>query len=179
MKNGHDPVMNAFLESQVREGLALAEASDIVVFLPHSRNRYIMSLLCKGLVCDGPGRIAEAGRFDVAIYFPADYLRVVHPPDVLTWLAPLTVHHPNILGPLVCLGPIVPGTGVVDLAFRLYDLVRYETWASHDALNHDAAQWARHHQDRCPLDRRPLMRARAPGAAPAERAAASRREALR
>jgi hypothetical protein len=83
---------------------------------------------------------------------------VARPAEVVTWLAPLNVHHPNVLGPMVCIGTIDPGTGVVDLAFRLYDLVRYELWASHDALNPDAAQFARNNVDRFPLDRRPLKR---------------------
>lgn len=159
MNPRQDIVLQSFLERQIYDGTELAARSDLFDFEPLGPNRYVMRFRCRSLVCSGPGRIEEADRCDVGVFFARDYLRVVRPAEVVTVLYPWNVFHPNILGPMACLGTIAPGTSVVDLAYSLYDLIRWALWASHDALNPDAAQWARHHSDRFPIDGRPMLRA--------------------
>jgi hypothetical protein len=97
---------------------------------------------------------------EVGIFFPDDYLRHSDPYQILMWLGPQHVWHPNIgnHAPLVCLGRLGPGTRLTDILYQLFEIITYQRFATNDVLNHDAAAWARQNQDRFPVDRRPLKR---------------------
>jgi hypothetical protein len=47
---------------------------------------------------------------------------------------------------------------LVDLLFQCFEVITYQkvTMREDDALNHAACAWAREHQQRFPIDRRPL-----------------------
>lgn len=158
-----DKVYEAFLARQYEEGVALADASDLldlVALDPRRPDRYIARFRCNGLVRNGDGRIEGAGLFALGIWLPPDYLLRAEPFIVFTWLEPWTVFHPNIRPPLVCPGPIAPGMALVDLLYQCFEIITYTkvTMREDDALNHDACAWARRNLDRFPVDRRPLKR---------------------
>ena len=158
-----DHVFAAFLTAQYEEGMALAAASDLLGLQPHRRrgghpDRYVARFSCKGLIRKGDGRVEDASDFHVGIWFPADYVRRVDSAQVLTWLHPPGIWHPNIRPPGICIGRIEAGAGLNELLFQLYEIISYQNWAAHDALNLPAAQWARNHQNLFPLDKRPLRR---------------------
>ena len=159
-----DRVLAAFLRKQYTEGQALVAESNLVQLTPlgEPANRYVAEFTCTGLVEAAPGRIEQADAFAVGIWFPDDYLRVVNPLRVVTWLAPRTIWHPNIsaTSSAVCVGRIEPGTSLVDLIYQVYEIITWQrvTMREDDALNHAACQWARAHRDRFPVDRRPLKR---------------------
>jgi hypothetical protein len=161
----NDRVYEAFLAAQRAEGEALAAASDLVTIEPvgSDSDRYLVRFSCTGLVRTLTGDVAEARRFEVGIWFPPDYLRRAVPWEVLTWLGPRRVLHPNISdrGPFICVGRLSPGTSLVDLVFQCYEIITYQkvTMREDDALNHWACVWARDNQHRFPIDRRPLKRA--------------------
>jgi len=77
---------------------------------------------------------------------------------LLTWLHPSSVWHPNIRAPWICVGHVPPGVELTDLVYQVFEMISFHRWTPHDPLNPDAAQWARNHQDRFPLERRPLKR---------------------
>jgi ubiquitin-protein ligase len=76
-------------------------------------------------------------------YLHKDYPRR---PPVLTWKTP--IFHPNILGPDrnggVCIGGWSAAESLADLCWRLCDLISYRAFNADDALDQDAAEWARH-----------------------------------
>ena len=155
-------ILKLFLKKQYEEGLALAEGSDLLDLNPLGEaphQRYVASFASKGLV-QQDGEIVEAQNFHVGIQFPADYLVRVQPFEVLMCLGPMNVFHPNIDGPLLCVGPIAPGTGLVDLLYQCYEVIGYSkvTMDENDALNHEACRWARENQNRFPVENRPLKR---------------------
>jgi hypothetical protein len=158
-----DPVYQAFLARQFEEGMALAASSDLVELFPLEGNppsRYIARFGCNGLVRAGNGQIREASRFEVGIWFPSDYLRRAEPWEVLTWLGPRHVFHPNISNrlPLICVGRLAPGTWLVDLLYQCFEIITCQkvTMREDDALNQAACSWARENQARFPVDPRPL-----------------------
>lgn len=160
-----DRVLASFLEKQLDEGMALAAESDLLDLTPVGGSlpqRYLAEFRCKGLVQEGPGRIVEAERFAVGVWFPDDYLRRVDPFTVLTWLAPRSIFHPNVSdrGPFLCAGTIVPGTPLVDLLYRCFEIISYNrvTMREDNAFNKAACIWSRNNQQRFPLDARPLKR---------------------
>jgi hypothetical protein len=159
-----DAIYSAFLREQFRQGMDLAAQSDLLRLSPMEQgvapSFYVARFFCKGLVQRPDGEIAEANDFHVGLWFPEDYLRRVDPMQVLTWLDPPIAWHPNIRVPAICAGRITPGTELCNLLYQVFEIITYANWASHDALNPDAAQWARNHQDLFPLDRRPLKRRR-------------------
>jgi len=166
-----DRVLTAFLERQLAEGMALAEASDLLRLIPlpgDPPRKYIADFRCKGLVKSAAGEIVEAERFVVGIWFADGYLREVDPCTALTWLEPHTIFHPNVSagGPFICLGRIGPGTSLVELAYRCFELLTYNkvTMREDDALNREACAWARHNLHRIPVDRRALKRRARDGA---------------
>lgn len=160
-----DAVRDAFLRRQHAEGMALAAASDLLHLQPLGADpceRYVAEFRCKGLVRTSSGEVREADRFGVGIWFPSDYLRRAEPWQVLSWLGPHNVFHPNIsdVGPFICVGRLVPNTTLVDLLYQCFEIITYKkvTMREDDALNKQACAWARENQDRFPVDARPLKR---------------------
>lgn len=156
-----DHIFESFLEQNRTQGLALARESDILELEPlggeHPR-QYIAKFHCKGLVRDDTGAIVEAdGEFRVGITFHDGYQRKVQIARLLTWLGPEAIFHSNIRAPFICLH-IPPGTGLVSILHQCYELITWQKFRTDDALNDEACQWARNHQDRLPVDRRPLKR---------------------
>jgi hypothetical protein len=159
-----DHVMDAFLRRQHDEGLALARESDFLEIEPIGApaDRFLVRFTCRGLVSAVDGSIAEASAFAAGIWFPADYLRAANPFQVLTWLGPRSVWHPNIsaAAPVICVGRLAPGTGLVDLIYQCWEIITWNkvTMREDDALNSAACQWARANLARLPIDTRPLKR---------------------
>jgi hypothetical protein len=159
-----DRILDAFLRQQHKEAMALSEESDLIRLFPVGQppNRYVVQLQCTGLVQQETLEVVEANRFEVGIQFPADYLRTANPFQVMTWLGPPNVFHPNIAtnASVICVGRVAPGTGLVDLIYQVFEIVTWRkvTMREDDALNRAACQWARQHPDRFPVDRRPLKR---------------------
>jgi ubiquitin-protein ligase len=157
-----DRIFDAFLRRQHEEGLALARASDIVTLVPLDPQHIVLSYACHGLIRTPEGGIAEATQFEAGVYFPSDYLRRADPFQVLAWFGPREVWHPNISNqaPLICVGKLAPGTPLVDLVYRVYEIIAYHRYTPRedDALNKAACAWARNNAHRFPIDRRPLKR---------------------
>jgi len=158
-----DRIREAFLKEQLRSGLELVEQSDLVKIVPIPAttgslpDRYIAQLACQSLVRNGQ-KVVESTGFHVGIWFSTDYLREADPSKVLTWLFPHNVWHPNIAPPFICTGHIAPGTGLVELVYRIHELITYHNFAPHEGLNPEACAWARNNMDRFPTDCRPLKR---------------------
>jgi hypothetical protein len=160
-----DQIFESFLTQQQEEGLALAESSDLLDLFPQDgppARRYLARFRCRGLVRHDDGTIGEAERFEVGIQFPSDYLLRSHTAEVLVWLGPRRVFHPNISSeaPFICVGRLTPGTSLVDILYQCFEIITYHkvTMQESDALNRDACAWARNNQHRFPVDRRPLKR---------------------
>ncbi len=157
-----DRVYEAFLDKQQEDGAALVRASGRVELLPVGRrggapNRYLASFHCPTLVRRPDGSVTTADRFDVGIFFGPDYLRNVEPHQVVAWLNPEHVLHPNVRPPFICLGSIGAGTPLVALLYQIFEIATFRNFATHDGLNLEACQWARNHLDWFPLDDRPLV----------------------
>ena len=160
-----DPILDHFLRRQHLDGMALARASDVLDLLPLDgmpAQHYAAFFRCTGLVRTAAGEVTEADQFAVGIWFPDDYLRMANPFQVLRWMFPENVYHPNISdqAPFICVGRLAPGTPLVDILYQCFEIITYNkvTMREDDALNKDACVWARHHQHRLPLDSRPLKR---------------------
>jgi hypothetical protein len=159
-----------FLAQQYREGRALAAESDVVALRPVAGDppdKYIATFRTRGLVREADGQIREAEGFVVGIAFRSNYLAHVNPLELVTWLGPENVWHPNAgrgpfhFGPvLLCIGRIAPGTGLVTLLYQIHDVLRYAnyTLVETDALNFEACQWARKNVHRFPISSEPLRR---------------------
>ena len=159
-----DQVRDAFLRQQYDEGIALAQRSDLLELKPlpfgSPPDRFLADFYCQGLIRTSDGEVREANHFQVGIWFPKDYLRHISRFQVVTWLGPFEIFHPNIAPPFICLGRLSAGTSLVDLLYQCYEIITYQkvTMREDDALNPAACVWARQNQDRFPFDRRPLKR---------------------
>lgn len=159
-----DHVFRSFLKAQYERSGELAANSEVLTLYPLTDSpepptRYIASYNCTGIVRDATGAIVLAeAEFSVGIALSEDHLRRVDPLRVITWLDPPNIFHPNISPPYLCTGHVSPGIEVVDLLLQVYDILSYYNWASEDALNEEAAAWARRHQRLFPVERRPLRR---------------------
>ena len=160
-----DKIFEAFLKRQHEEGMALAASSDLIEIYPIAGNppdRYIAAFHCKGLMRSENADVVETDHFEVGIWFPSDYLRRAEPFQVLTWLGPWQVFHPNISDkiPFICVGKLAPSTPLVDILYQCFEIITFNkvTMREDDALNREACVWARANQHRFPIDRRPLKR---------------------
>jgi hypothetical protein len=159
----NDKILAAFLGRQFEDGMALAGESDLLDLIPGGSSpvqRYVARFSCRTLRRGTDGSVVESAGAAVGIYFPDDYLRRTDPYQVLAWLGPGDAWHPNVstAAGVVCLGRLGPGTRLVEILYQLYEVITYQRYATHDALNHDAAAWARQNQHRFPVDARPLKR---------------------
>jgi hypothetical protein len=158
--NVRDLTLEAFLREQYEQVLALAGESDLLDIHPLEGlpPRFIAEFSCRGLVSPQGGPVREASHFVVGIMLPSDYLRQVNPFEVLTWLEPAEIFHPNIMPPRLCPGRIHAGTSLVDIVYQCYEIITYQNVYMNEgnALNWDACQWARKNQSRFPVDPRPL-----------------------
>ena len=155
-----DQILNTFLKKQREDATKLADESDLLALRVIDDQRFIATFACTGLVRDPTGRVQLHNRFDVGIRLPEDYLRRVNPNEVLTWLGPQEIFHPNIKAPCICLGAITPGTALTELLHRIYELITYQnvTMREDDAFDWDACAWARRNREQLPLDARPIKR---------------------
>lgn len=158
-----DKVFEAFLNKQSEEGLALAEASDLLDLVPLDGpppQHYLACFYAKGLALNESDEVVEVDHCNVGIWLPDDYLRQVNVAQVLTYLGPAArPFHPNIRPPFICVH-LVPGTSLADLLYTCFELWNWNLYATGDeGLNHAASQWARNQEtSRFPIDRRPLKR---------------------
>jgi len=162
-----DKAFEGFLLRQREQGLALAQASDLLRLRPLGGalpQRYLAEFTCRGLVQAPHGGVAEVAHFAVGIFFPPDYLRRASIPEVLSWLEPRQVFHPNVRPPFVCVGRLEPGTGLVDILYQIFEIIVYRKYNPREdnALNQAACAWARRNRHRLPTDPRPLKRVRRP-----------------
>ncbi len=155
-------IFDLWIQAQHDDAMQLARESDAVQVRAIDRQRYVITFSCRGVVRDADGRVREHGQFVVGIRFPEDYLRSVNPAEILTWIAPREVWHPNIAPPFVCLGKVAPGTSLVGLIHRVYELITFDnvTMRENDALNRAACAWARRNRALFPFDTRPIKRLR-------------------
>lgn len=159
-----DKIRDAFLERQLAEAQALNAESDLVAIAPFAGDgwppcRYLVTYRCRGLVCHR-GEVREAAHFEVGLWFPEDYLRRIEPQRTLHLFGPAETWHPNVRFPFICPGHVQAGTSLVDLVYQIFEILTYQKLATHDALNGEAAAYAREHMERFPIDRRPLKRRR-------------------
>ncbi len=154
-------IVRSWRASQVEDAANLAEGSDLVRLQPLAGDppfRYAVEFGCTGLVREG-SQIVEANRFGLVVSFPPEHLRRAHESwELLGWLGPLNVWHPNIRQRLICIGAIAPGTGLVDILYRVFELITYQKFCAveSNALNADACVWTRANRHRLPVDARPL-----------------------
>lgn len=159
-----DKILEGFLRCQREEGMALADASDLLRLVPvdGSLQLYLAEFRARGLVQHHSGAVVEADRFAIGIFFPESYLRAADPFTVLTMLEPLNAFHPNISprAPFICIGNLAAGTPLVDILYRCFEVISYQrvNMCEDNALNKPACAWARRNLHRFPVDRRSLKR---------------------
>jgi len=156
-----DPILTSFLQVQQAEGMALARRSDVFELLPapgEPASKYVAMFHGAWLARDPHGRIVEVPLAVFGISFPQDYLRCTDVGMIATVLEPHHLWHPNVSGPFVCLGHLVPGTPLVDILYQCFELLSFHRHSTSSALNEAAAQWVRNQPvGRFPIDRRPLI----------------------
>ena len=155
-----DKILSMRLVEEKKQAFALAEESEFLAIRHVDPQRFVASFNCPTLVRGRDRVVREVVGFEVGYWFSDTYLRHVEDRDVLSWLGPVEIFHPNVNPPLCCIGTIAPGTSLVDLIYRTYDVISYQNVmpAENDALNLAACQWARNNQHRFPIDDRPLKR---------------------
>jgi hypothetical protein len=164
-----DLVRDGFLRSMFEHGMAYAAQSDIFRLEPCMGDppfAYACHFAAPCYVRRPSGEIAlHEGGFTIGIAFPPDYLRlpVVPSQAVLQFIQPVEVWHPNVRWPFICIGRIAPGTDLLELVLRCYELTTFQRKANPtewDALNPEACRWARSRWPVEPACRLPLKHRR-------------------
>ncbi len=155
-----DHIWRSWLQETGAEAQALAEASDILDLQQLDLNRYIAHFACRTLACEPGGEPYETVGVRIGYFFSPQYLRQTDPQTLITVLQPTQIYHPNGLGPFLCIGAVAPGTPLIQLLYRTYEVVGYGNYTSieDDSLNAQACSWARRNQHRFPLESLPLKR---------------------
>lgn len=153
----------SFFDQQCAAGRRFAAESDLLELTPLGPapvQRYLARFDCATLVRRPDGAVVTERGFAVGLTLPSSYLWQVSPFEVATWLGPPAVFLPNVAAPLMCVGSIAPGTGLVELLMQVHEIGTGAkvTMLEHDALNKPACAWARNNLHRFPADDRPLKR---------------------
>ena len=146
-------VNEAFLMGQLLEIDTLCKSSDRLYASPNefteggAPKSYVFRLTCRSPVkVDGVIQISEREHL-ICVAMPDDYLQIAHDPGhILCLLEPKTLFHPNIIGPMICIGDIAPATAVVDILVRAFEVLTCQriNMIEEEALNYAACEWARH-----------------------------------
>ena len=168
-----DTIYRDFLKTQFEEGMALASQSDLLRLYPIDGpipQKYIAQFSSKGLVRDQNGSVSVAESWEIGISFFDDYLRRADTFTLLTWLSPINAFHGSIRPPFICIGHVVPATGLVEVLYRVFDVIGYNrvTMLDQNALNIEACAWARQNKNRFPVERRALKRVERSAREPAQ-----------
>lgn len=161
-----DRIFASFLTRQLDEAAELNRESHLVRLLPLPSTpdappaRYLVRYGCKGLVELRPGVVEVAEEFYACVDFPLEYVRRADPVQVLAWLEPVNIFHPNIRPPFICIGRLAPATPLVEIVERVHELITLNRFTARedDALSHPACVWVRRNLSRLPIDARPLRR---------------------
>jgi ubiquitin-protein ligase len=117
---------------------------------------YHLLLNIPGLARDSDGTVRVRELHRCTIYLHRDYPRR---PPIIVWLTP--VFHPNLLPPErnggVCIGGWSASESLADLCRRLGDMVAYRSLNLDDALDPEAAEWARRQGMKPGVDLRKLL----------------------
>jgi hypothetical protein len=156
-----DQVYERFLEENWRNAKELADASDILELVPfgNPRPRAVVAQFNAACYIKTSSGIHVRKGFTIGFRWPEHYLSVALPWEVMHFLAPAAVYHPNIRPPAICLGggALRPGTELRELLFRTYELVTYQRRSNPaDPLNPEACAWVRRNWPVKPADTRPL-----------------------
>ena len=119
---------------------------DLLDLLPLDRSlpqHFIARFLCRGLIRGRDGKVRPADRFEVGIHFPSDYLRRAESFEVLTWLGPPDIFHPNIQARVgaICVGHLAPGVDLVSLLYQLFEIITYQRVTMNER---NALDWEEH-----------------------------------
>ena len=91
----------------------------------------------------------------VQICLPDDYPRVA---PLVVILQPHNIFHPNVHGPMICLGTHLPSVWLDETCWRIAHVLAYRSFTMNESqsLNPEACMWARHNQELFPTDQRPF-----------------------
>lgn len=169
-----DRVFEGFLNEQLRKGMELSEASDIFSLVPLAGDpstKFLMEFRSPTLV-RVDGEVLEAEQSVIGLTFNRQHLRrPIDSAHLLSLIHPREIYHPNVRFPFICLGSVEPGIGIVEIAYRTYEVLSFQNVTSleYDALNKEACSFSRNHASRFPLDTRPLKRSNSVEAASDDR----------
>jgi ubiquitin-protein ligase len=154
-----DPIFERFLRESWHNAKSLADGSDVVELVPFGDPPHaVVAQFHANCYVKTPQGTALHFGFTVGYRFPENYLNLALPWEVMHFLAPATVWHPNIRVNAICLGTgLQPGTELRELLFRTYELVTFQRRSQPaDPLNAEAAAWVRRNWPVQPADSRPL-----------------------
>jgi hypothetical protein len=158
-----DRPLELFLRAQADEAARLAKSSELLDVVPLDGtppHRYLVDFRVKGFVRKPSGEIGPWERFVVGVHFAPDYLQRADTFHVLSWIHPPHAYYPNVSNgsAFICIGNLVPGTGLTELVRRLWQLITYRHYSLSecDSLNPAARQWALRNRHLFPTDPRPL-----------------------
>ena len=158
-----EQIFRSWVETNVRAGLELAEASDLLSLVPVGATRLIAHFEGPCLTRGAAGAVDVAHGFDVGIRLPRGFLADPHAHEssqLVCYLGPHdNVFHPNIRGHAICMNVGGPTHLLPRLLHAIWDLF-LGVHSSADPLDPDAAAWYREHPERFPLSRTPLKRRR-------------------
>ncbi len=159
-------VFEAFLQAQGEAARRLNAQCDTVVLHPADpltpAASYVAQFRCPCLAKASGAALREIDVVEIGIRFTTQHLRVFDTVRALQVLAPRDLFHPNIIGPVMCVGHLAPGATLEEMVLQVYEVLTYQrvTMNETDALNHEACRWARANQGRFPLSSLPLKRRR-------------------
>ncbi|MGI6294802.1 MAG: ubiquitin-conjugating enzyme E2 [Armatimonadota bacterium] len=146
------------INSDFKSLIDLTKNNPLIDFeiLSNDRDKFIVTYRCRGLqwLPERP-RPNIIKLHKVEIYLHTEYPRL---PPRLQWLT--DIFHPNILPPAmnggVCIGKWSPSESLGRLVVRIGRMVQYQNYSTTDALNLQAAAWAKENESSLPVDDQPL-----------------------
>ena len=128
-----DMVFESWLERQYADGMSLCSLSDVLTLVSgpgrFPPRRFIAQFNSPTMVRAG-AEVTRTEGFVVLLQFPTDYLRLARDAgQIVNLLAPVNAFHPNVAPPFICIGQVAPGTGSIELVFRVYEVLTFQKMA--------------------------------------------------
>ena len=138
--------------------LALDIATPMIsIDFGNAPEKYVVNYNCKGLLwlpgAPGPS-VTTKHTLEIILHLKSPRVR-----PQLQWLT--DIFHPNILPPSknggVCIGQWSPAETLDKLCIRVGEMVQMKSYNIDDALDQNAALWARENQGLFPVDNRSIV----------------------
>lgn len=133
----------------------LAERTDLIDFHRIQADHYLIHFRCRTMILDPRAGLELSSHHVISVQIPRGRNEPFGP-EVVTFVRPGNIFHPNIAPPLIAVGSYLVSKSIDEVCQKVFDILTFRkvVLEGPDCVNPEAAEWVRRNADRIPTDNR-------------------------